>query len=180
MDLPARDSPCPRPPCAGSPAVLCGVSLLCCGVVCVGAVCVQNFRGCVQNWALPKLPSAGPPPDSHLRRTPLRRTAQNFALFSLSRRKIRSFLPSLGVVSLNFGGVIEGRDPQMCTFGLSGCRVKPRRLLQNVKNNFTIDLPPRIRLSKKSMTNCCKFCLRPEKKSLEHNRTCCLCCLCCS
>ena len=24
-------------------------------------------------------------------------------------------------------GVFEGRDPQMCTFGLSGCRVKPRR-----------------------------------------------------
>ena len=32
--------------------------------------------------------------------------AQNFALFfSLSRRKIRSFLPSLGVFSWNFGGV---------------------------------------------------------------------------
>ena len=50
------------------------------------------------------------------------------AFFSLSRHKIRSFLPSLGVSSLNFGGVFEGRDPQMCTFGLSGCRVKPRRL----------------------------------------------------
>ena len=24
--------------------------------------------------------------------------------------------------------VFEGRDPQLCTFGLSGCRVKPRRL----------------------------------------------------
>ena len=47
--------------------------------------------------------------------------------FSLSRHKIRSFLPSLGVFSLNFGGVFEGRDPQMCTFGLSGCRVEPRR-----------------------------------------------------
>ena len=29
--------------------------------------------------------------------------------------------------SLNFGGVLKGRDPQMCTFGLSGCRVKPQR-----------------------------------------------------
>ena len=42
--------------------------------------------------------------------------------FPLSRRKIRSFLPSLGVFSLNFGGVFEDWDPQMCTFGLSGTR----------------------------------------------------------
>ena len=30
------------------------------------------------------------------------------------------FLPLLGVVSWNIGGVIEGRDPQMCTFGVLG------------------------------------------------------------
>ena len=53
-------------------------------------------------------------------------TAQNFALFFSSPAAIRSFLPSLGVFSLNFGGVFEGWDPEMCTFGLSGCRVKPR------------------------------------------------------
>ena len=29
------------------------------------------------------------------------------AFFSLSRRRIRFFLPSLGVFSLNFGGVFE-------------------------------------------------------------------------
>ena len=40
----------------------------------------------------------------------------------------RSFGISLGVFSLNFGGFCEDRDPHMCTFGLSGCRVKPRRL----------------------------------------------------
>ena len=64
-----------------------------------------------------------------LHRTALRRTAQNFALFfSLSRLHFRYFSLSLGeVFSWNFGGVFEGRDPQMCTFGLSGCRVKPRR-----------------------------------------------------
>ena len=28
------------------------------------------------------------------------------------------FFPLLGVVSWNFGGVFEGRDPQMCTFGV--------------------------------------------------------------
>ena len=49
------------------------------------------------------------------------------SFFSLSRQKIRSFLPSLGVFSLNIGGVFEDRGAQMCTFGLSGCRVKPRR-----------------------------------------------------
>ena len=39
-----------------------------------------------------------------------------------------SFCSSLsGVFSWIFGGVFEGRDPQMCPFGLSGCRVKPRR-----------------------------------------------------
>ena len=37
---------------------------------------------------------------------PRRVGAQNFALFfPLSRHKIRSFLPSLGVFSWNFGGV---------------------------------------------------------------------------
>ena len=38
--------------------------------------------------------------------------------------QILSFLLSLGVLSLNCGGVFEGRDPQMCTFGvlrLSDC-----------------------------------------------------------
>ena len=32
------------------------------------------------------------------------------------------------VLPLHFVGVFEGRNPEMCTFGLSGCRVKPRRL----------------------------------------------------
>ena len=43
-----------------------------------------------------------------------------FRSFFPSRRKIRSFLPSMGVFSLNFGGVFEDRDPQMCTFGILG------------------------------------------------------------
>ena len=47
------------------------------------------------------------------------RDSKKSHFFSLSRYRIRSFLPSLGVFSLNFGGVFEGRDPQMCTFGLS-------------------------------------------------------------
>ena len=37
--------------------------------------------------------------------------AQNFAFFSLSHSHFRSFLPSLGVLSWNFGDVFEGRKP---------------------------------------------------------------------
>ena len=59
---------------------------------------------------------------------PRRVGAQNFALFSLSRPHFRSVSLTLCVFSLNFG-VCEGRDSQVCTFGLSGCRVKPRRPL---------------------------------------------------
>ena len=55
------------------------------------------------------------------------------AFFSLSRSHFRFFFfslsLSLGVLSLNFGGVFGGREAQMCTFGLSGCRVKPWRPL---------------------------------------------------
>ena len=38
------------------------------------------------------------------------------------------FFPLWGSSRGIFGGVFEGRDSQMCTLGLSGCRVKPRRL----------------------------------------------------
>ena len=58
-------------------------------------------------------------------RTALRRTAQNFALFYLSRRKFHSFFSLWMVFTLNFCSFCEDRDPKMCTFGLSGCRVKP-------------------------------------------------------
>ena len=59
-----------------------------------------------------------------LRWTTLRRTAQNFAFFSLLPPQFSFFSPSLGVLPLNFGGVFEFRDPEMCTFGLSGCHVE--------------------------------------------------------
>ena len=48
--------------------------------------------------------------------------AQNFAFFSLSHSHFRSFLPSLGVLSWNFGDVFEGRKPwnkHVWPFGLS-------------------------------------------------------------
>ena len=103
--------------------MLCCVVLCCVVLCCVVLCCVLSvWRGYLFHgirvgfhvWVLvsrfgldrPSLdrPSPGPPKIS--------------LFFSLSRRKIRSFLPSLGVFSLNFGGVFEGRDPQMCTFGV--------------------------------------------------------------
>ena len=48
------------------------------------------------------------------------RTAQNFALFSLSCHNFLSFFPLLGVLSWNFGGVSKRQDPSMCTFGVLG------------------------------------------------------------
>ena len=38
-----------------------------------------------------------------------------------------NFIPLKKVFSLNSGGVFEDRDAQMCTLGLSGCRVEARR-----------------------------------------------------
>ena len=58
---------------------------------------------------------------------PLSRTAllldrPKFRSFcSLSRHNFHSFISLWEVFSLNCGVVFEGRDPQMCTFGLSGC-----------------------------------------------------------
>ena len=77
------------------------------------------------------LPQDRPPPD--------RPPPDKFrSFFSLSRRKIRSFLPSLGVFSWNFGGVFEDRDPQMCTFGALGLSCEtpaapPDRAAENSK-----------------------------------------------
>ena len=93
----------------------------------------------------PMDPSAGPPTTGEppsarttLRSTTLHRTTLRRTTLPPDRPKFRSFfslLPpqfsffflSLGVLSCNFVGVFEGRNSEMCTFGLSGCRVKPRR-----------------------------------------------------
>ena len=87
--------------------LLCVVLLFCCCMCVVGVVCVL----CVLR--------------TPLRRTPLRPKFRSF--FSLSRHSFYSFLLSCWSFSLKFGGVFEDRDPQMHTFGLSDCRVKPRR-----------------------------------------------------
>ena len=119
--------------------VFVSVCVCLCVFVCVSVCqCVLVWRGLVSRfpWGFKVLvwscslhqepPFPGPPfPGPPFPWTPFPWTAQNFALFfSLSRRKIRSFLPSLKVFSLNFGGVLKTGTLKW----LSGCRVKPRRL----------------------------------------------------
>ena len=70
---------------------------------------------------LPQTPCLGPPSAG----PPLRQTAQNFALVFTSPAPNFALFLSLGVFSLNFGGVFEGRDTQTCTFGLSGYPSSP-------------------------------------------------------
>ena len=105
--------------------VMCCVLSVCVWcVLCVVVVCAVwrghlfhgfmewSFRcGCWFRGLVLDRPSPGPPP--------FPRTAQNFcSFFSLSRRKIRSFLP----LWESFRGILvvffEGRDPRMCTFGV--------------------------------------------------------------
>ena len=83
---------------------------------------------------LPPDPSLGPPSVGPL---------QNFAFFSLSRHHYALFF--LGVFSLNFGGVLEGRGPEMCTFGfISGLTLRDPTLRDPTLRGSTL-LHPVIR-----------------------------------
>ena len=137
MDLLAKDPSLPK-------TTLCGMW---CGV----SVCVQNFRKVQDLGAHPDSPSAGPPSAGQ---------PQNFVLFFHLPPQFSFFLPLLGVLSWNFGGVIEGRDPQMCTFGFLGLSCEAPAVF--AKTILQLICPPG--LPKKSMTNYYKFCLYPEKK----------------
>ena len=115
--------------CACVLVCLCACVLVClcvCVLVCVAWVLVSQFHGVGYHvWVLisfghVRWPRIALPEDRPSRDRPKFRS-----FFPLPPHF--SFLPSLGVFSWNFG-VFEGRDPQMCTFGLSDCRVKPRRL----------------------------------------------------
>ena len=63
-----------------------------------------------------------PPPDR-----PLRRTTQNFALFFFPLSAGNFILSSLSGGLLEFWWCLKRRSSQMCPFGLSDKRVKPRR-----------------------------------------------------
>ena len=100
--------------------VLCGVgagfTVSWCGVSRVGV----GFKVLVWSCFVPL--------DSPSPRTALPLDRSNFALFSPLPLQNSFYFSLSGVFSWNFGGVFEGRDTQVCTFGLSGCRVKPRRI----------------------------------------------------
>ena len=89
-------------------------------VVCECVVGVFKIFGPPPDPPPPNRPSPGPPKIS-------------LFFFPLSRRTLHSFFSLWEVFSLNFGGVFEDRGAQMCTFGLSGCRVELRRPHQTTK-----------------------------------------------
>ena len=118
--------------------VLCCVLCVVLCVVWVAWVLVSRYQSGVPCFDRPSRdrPSPGPPKMSLFF---FPSPAANFVLFF-----------SLWVFfSLNFGGVFEGRDPQMCTFGLSGCRVKPRRPHQTGPPGLAHDSPrtPNVHIS---------------------------------
>ena len=90
--------------------------LLCVVVCCCVVLCVASLH--------PPHPTPDPPPQD-----PLRQTTQNFALFLPTPAPFSLFLSLCGCLIVEFWWCFcKDRDPQMCTFGLSGCGVKPWRL----------------------------------------------------
>ena len=139
---------------------MCVVVLLCCCVVvllcCCCVVVLLSCCRCVVMWfclvvvvgldsAGPPSagpPSAGPPSAGPPSAGPPSAGPPKISLFFFPfPPPFRSFCVSLGVFSLNFGGVFEGQNPKMCTFGLSGCRVKPRRPHQTGPPGLAHDSP---------------------------------------
>ena len=105
--------------------------VFCCVVVscgCLSCVVVVRWgvRGCGSCWWCGCW--FGPLSPGPLSPGPLSAGPPKISLFFPSPALIFVFFLSLGVFSWNSGGVCESWDPPMCsTFGLSGCRVKPRR-----------------------------------------------------
>ena len=143
--------------------VLCCCFVLFCCVVCCGVLlwCVvvllcptpkrpQNLAGAplvlglafvvvvvvvVAGLDFPGPPSAGPPKIS--------------LFFFPFPPPFRSFCVSLGLFLVEFWWCFEGRNLEMCTFGLLGCRVKPRRPHQTGPPGLAHDSPrtPNVHIS---------------------------------
>ena len=123
--------------------LLCCVFLCCCVLCCcVLCCCVVLLLCCCCCVVCVWWVCSGPLRRTALRRTALRRTAQNFALFFFPLPpQFSLFSPLFWSFSLNFGGVFEDRDPQMCTFRFPGCRVKPARPHQTGPPGLAHDSP---------------------------------------
>ena len=141
----------------GGSVVLCYVfstcSLLFCVLLCV-VVCLAVRAGVggefvgLDHPTRDTPPLDTPPPDTSSTGHPLRRTAQNFALFSLPHPF--SFFLSLTVCLLVEFWCLNHRDPQMCTFGLSGClgaagasHHNPRTPKVHIRRPQRFQTPPR-------------------------------------
>ena len=119
--------------CVVSVCVVCCVGCL---QLCVWCVVCCVFGGCLQDfwwvslqdywWVSSRFlePLRWTPPSAGLPQISL-------SFFSLSRRKCHSFFSLWGGLLVEFWW----RGAQMCTFGLSGCRVKPRRRFKPHQNS---------------------------------------------
>ena len=129
---------------------VCWCVLFCVVVVCFYVVVLLLLRVCVCVcvwWVCSRLlrrPSAGPPSAGPPSAGPPSTGPPKISLFFFPSPATIFILFSLSCwsFSLNFGGVFEDRDPQIYTFGLSGCRVKPRRPHQTRGPHFFWVWPP--------------------------------------
>ena len=72
-------------------------------------------------------PSAGPPSARRPKFRAFFPLSPPIVMFFCLSEIFSCLFSSLVVFSWNFGGVLVGRNPQMCLFSPSGCPVKPRR-----------------------------------------------------
>ena len=124
------------------------------------SVCVFFGSVCCVLCVLP--PSAGPPSAKPLFHRPLAdrplpgRPPPDHpkfrSFFSLSRPHVRSLSSLWGVFSWNFGSVIEGRDPLMCTYGVLGlsCETLAASGLPGLHPMFSRFGPPNLLLPSSS------------------------------
>ena len=120
----------------GGPKISRVVALLPCCCCVVVTVCRRFVLLCVCVVGVFRAPPPDNPPPDNPPPDPPSAGPPSAGPPSAGRPKISLFFfPSPATVfilfsfscwsfSLNFGSVFEDRDPQMCTFGLSGCRVK--------------------------------------------------------
>ena len=104
-----------------------------------------------------------------LRRTALRRTAQNFALFLPFPATVSLFLCLSGCLLVEFWWCLKRRGLKCARFGLSGCRVKPRRPHQTGPPGLAHDSPrtPNVHISDPCASNTTKIQREDTQRDTE-------------